>query len=410
VDGQLSLFECVTETFGRQEEMENSALYRHVAERMGWSERDLEARQPVGQSGRPHSIPKRQVRWVQQTLKHLGLLERAGRGVWRLTAEGRKKVPMRRIEAGHVMLAFSTELGVALWADCKTAFARSDEPIVLALTSPPYPLARARAYGNPTEAQYVDFLCQSLEPIVRRLAPGGSIVLNVSNDIFLPGSPARSLYRERLVLAMADRFGLYKMDEHPWVNRSKAPGPVQWASIHRMQLNVGWEPIYWFTNDPHKVRADNRRVLEPHSPRHLGLLAAGGEQRDREFSDGAYTLRAGRSFANVTPGRIPKNVLELGHHCGAQDAYRVAARAAGLPVHGAPFPLRLAAFYIRLLTVEGDLVVDPFGGSLTVALAAEQLGRHWIATDVIWEYLAGGGLRFGDALGLTWSPAFLQAA
>lgn len=409
-DTQLSLFEAVASSFGRHGELPNSALYHQVTERLGLDAKALQERRPIGRTGQLHNPLARQIRWAQQTLKHMDLLERAERGIWRLTAEGRRRLPMRRIESGHVMLAFSTDLGVALWADCKTAFARSREPIHLCLTSPPYPLAKARAYGNPTEAQYVDFLCAALEPIVRQLVPGGSIVLNLGNDIFLPRTPARSLYRERLVLALAERFGLYKMDEIPWVNRSKPPGPVAWASKERVQLNVAWEAVYWFTNDPSTVRADNRRVLEPHTERHQQLLAAGGERRERDNSDGAYRLRPGQSYAHATAGRIPRNVLELGHRCASQTKYKAAARRDGLPVHGAPFPLRLAEFFIRFLTTEGDLVADPFGGSLTVPLAAEQLGRNWIATEVIWEYLAGGGLRFIEQPSFAWHPGFQQLA
>jgi site-specific DNA-methyltransferase (cytosine-N4-specific) len=377
---------------------------------MGWGKDALEQRQPISQSGQRHNPLKRQVRWVQQTLKHLELIERADRGVWKLTAEGHKKLPLRKINSGHVMLAFSTRLGMALWADCATAFSRLDQPVALCLTSPPYPLAKARGYSNPSEAEYVDFLCTAIEPIVRHLQPGGSIVLNLSNDIFQTGTPARSLYKERLVLALADRLGLHKMDEIPWVNKSKAPSPVQWASIKRVQLNVAWETVLWFTNDPLRVRSDNRRVLEPHSERHLKLLASGGEQRDREFSDGAYRLRAGKSFSNPTAGKIPRNVLEMGHRCASQTEYKKMARAAGLPAHGAPFPLALAEFFIRFLTTEGELVAEPFGGSLTVPVAAEKLGRHWVATDVIWEYLAGGGKRIEQVEDFAWNPEFLRVA
>lgn len=409
-DRQLSLFEGVAEAFGARGELSNAALYAEVSERVGIARETLEARRAIGASGKPHSPIKRRIRWVQQTLKHLGLIERADHGVWRMTAEGHKRLALRRINTGHVMLAFSTRLGVALWADCRTAFASLNEPVVLALTSPPYPLAKARAYGNPTEAEFVDFMCAAIEPIVKRLAQGASIVLNLSNDIFLPGSPARSIYRERLVVAFAERFGLYKMDMVPWINKSKPPGPVQWASIKRVQFNTAWEAVYWFCNAPESTYADNRRVLEPHSKRHLEMLRSGGENRSGVYADGAYRLRPGRSFANLTSGRIPKNILEFGHHCASQRAYKAAARRAGLPVHGAPFPLRMAEFFVRFLTTEGDLVVDPFGGSLTVALAAEKLGRHWIATDVIWEYLAGGGLRFLSSPEFEWSPGFMAAA
>ncbi len=402
---QLDLFEGVAASFIAHGEIDNDTLYREVARRVGADPSRIDELQPLS-DGRRYSPFKRKVRWVQQTIKHLGLIERTGRGIWRLTSEGHKRLDLRRIDAGHVMLAFSTGLGIALWADCRAGFSSITDPIQLVVTSPPFPLAKARAYGNPKETEYVDFLCEAIEPIVRRLASGGSIVLDLSNDIFLSGSPARSLYRERLVLAFSDRLGLFKMDEIPWVNRSKPPGPVQWASVHRVQLNSGWQPVYWFCNAPDLARSDNRRVLEPHSERHLTLMRSGGEQRERANSDGAYRLRAGRSYAQVTEGRIPKNVFERGHHCAAQKAYKAAARKAGLPVHGAPFPLKLAEFFVRFLTAEGDLVADPFGGSLTVALAAEKLGRHWIATDVIWEYLAGGGLRFAEADGFEWGSGF----
>ena len=124
---------------------------------------------------------------------------------------------------------------------------------------------------------YIDWIRKMLAPVVRNLVPGGSICLNISNDLFEPGLPSRSLYRERLVIALCDRFGLRKMDELIWHNASKPPGPVRWASIERSQLNVGYEPVYWFTNDPTRVRSNNRRVLQAHSDKHLKLINAGGE-------------------------------------------------------------------------------------------------------------------------------------
>lgn len=393
--GQTSLFDAVTDAFAERECLTTQQLYLEVADRAGLPDTELSRREIIG--GQRHNITKRKIRWFQQTLKHMGLVENTGRGVWTLSAEGHRKLKLRRIKPGFIMLAFSTDLGLALWADAATAAQRLNEPVHLVLTSPPYPLVKARAYGNPSEPEYVDFICAALEPIVATLAPGGSIVLNVGNDVFERGLPSRSLYRERMVIALHDRLGLHKMDEIPWVNRTKPPGPVQWASIERVQLNVGWEPVYWFTNDPTQVRADNRRVLEPHTERHIRFLERGGARHDREHSDGAYRQRAGRSWANVTSGRIPCNVLELPHGCASQSAYKAAAKAAGLPVHGAPFPAKLAEFFIKFLTVEGDLVADFMAGSLTVPVMAELLGRHWIASDVIWEYLAGGALRFPGA-------------
>lgn len=159
--------------------------------------------------------------------------------------------------------------------------------------------------------------------------------------------------------------------------------------------------IYWMTNDPYRVRSDNRRVLQAHTERHLNLIAKGGEQREVRYSDGAYALKVG-SFGNPTAGRIPRNVLTFGHTCADQRAYKQAARAQGLKAHGAPMPLSLAKFLVELLTVPGELVADPFGGSFTTAKAAELLGRRWLSTECMAEYVIGSAFRFRE------QPGFVQ--
>jgi DNA modification methylase len=50
--------------------------------------------------------------------------------------------------------------------------------------------------------------------------------------------------------------------------------------------------------------------------------------------------------------------------------------------HPSRFPVELPSFFINLLTAPGDLVVDPFGGTGTTAVAAETLGRRWILSEV----------------------------
>lgn len=362
---QLSLFDAVVATYAERERASNEALYQEVAARAGIPDAALACRQRIGKHR--YNPTKRKIRWVQQTLKHIGLLERAGPGVWTLSAEGHRKLKLKRINAGHVMLAFSTDLGVALWANCASAFARLGEPIHLALTSPPYPLAKPRAYGNPSEGEFVDFICRALEPIIKRLVPGGSLVLNVTNDVFERGLPSRSLYRERMVIALHERFGLHKMDEIPWENLSKPSGPVQWASKARNQLNTGWEPVYWFTNDPLRVRADNRRVLLPHTERHLKFLQSGGVKRDREYADGAHRQRAGKPYSNITAGRIPRNVLQLGHICALQNAYKRDA----LP--GRPCGARTRSAAGAMRTGSRSTFLDP----LSTSVLSETVSRWW---------------------------------
>lgn len=398
--GQLDLFAAMTATYAAAPDAQlgNAALYDSITRAAGPELRAHDAPVPVGRAGAPRSPLRRQIRWYQQTLKRLGVLEHSpgARGVWRLTPEARQNLhpaaPLVKL------VAFSTELGVAIWGRCEEVFPGLTKSVALCVTSPPYPLRKARAYGGPTAADYTDFLCRALEPIVRALIPGGSLVLNISNDIFESGRPSRDLYAERLVLALHDRLGLALMDRIPWVNPSKPPAPTYWACVRKVQMVATYEPVYWFTNDPDRVRADNRRVLEAHSARQEALHARGGEHRRTVYGDGTRRVRPG-SYGRATAGRLPRNVLTRGHTCSDSKAYRRHAQALDLPVHAAMQPTTVPDFFIRFLTEPGDLVVDPFGGTVKTGLAAERLGRRWLVTEQMGAYLRGAAELFRTAVG-----------
>lgn len=403
---QPDLFEFVLKAFSQSNEsgIHNERLYKLIAHQARLNGEVLNDKICIGKSQQAHNLFKRKIRWHQQSLKHLGLIRKVDnvRGLWELTDEG--KIKLKKAKPNVALLAYSTDLGVAIWGRAESVFTNFNDPISLCLTSPPYPLAKARAYGNPSEEEYVDFICKSLEPIAKNLMQGGSIALNISQDIFMKRSPARSLYPERLVLALCERLDLFKMDCVIWHNPSKPPGPVQYASIQRVHLNVAYEMVYIFTNNPALYKADNRRVLEPHTEQHKKLMLSGGEKRVSINSDGAYVIKHG-SYSNLTEGRIPRNVLVRGHACADQRAYKARAREMGLPAHGAAFPRSIAKFFIKFLTEVGELVVDLFAGSNTVGREAEELQRPWISTDCMLEYVLGSSTRFENCNGYWRNPA-----
>lgn len=383
--------------------LSNSALYDIITNQLGVSQDAMNTTTPVGQSGQRHSLVRRAARFVQQSLKHMGLIERVNgeRGVWRLTQEAKRE--LNAAKPGVKVLGFRTDLGLAIWGPSGDIFKRLNVPVVLAFSSPPFPLSKPRSYGNPAEREIVDYICDTLEPIVEALAPEGSLVLNVSQDIFLPGTPARSTYVERLTLEICDRFGLHLMDRLIWENPSKAPGPVQWASKTRQQLNVGYEPVLWFARDAVRCKSSNLRVLQPHSERHLKLIKSGGEKRHTNYGDGAYRLRPG-SFSNETAGTIPKNVLTRGHRCAFGSQHRQAAEALGLPTHGAPMPLSIPEFLIQFLSEPGDLVIDPWAGRNATSYAAEMLGRAWMSGELMLQHIRTGAEMFRGRPGFWLNP------
>lgn len=65
--------------------------------------------------------------------------------------------------------------------------------------------------------------------------------------------------------------------------------------------------------------------------------------------------------------------------------------------HGAQFPIQLPGRCIALSTTAGDIVLDPFIGSGTTAVAAVKLNRQYIGFDICDEYLKTARKKIDDA-------------
>jgi site-specific DNA-methyltransferase (adenine-specific) len=57
-----------------------------------------------------------------------------------------------------------------------------------------------------------------------------------------------------------------------------------------------------------------------------------------------------------------------------------------IPSHHATFPVNLARYFVSHFTKEGDIVLDPFLGSGTTAVACKRLGRKWVGVEISEEY------------------------
>jgi site-specific DNA-methyltransferase (cytosine-N4-specific) len=109
------------------------------------------------------------------------------------------------------------------------------------------------------------------------------------------------------------------------------------------------------------------------------------------------------SFDKVGEGAIPGNVVEapeamlkFGNNA-ANDEYAKRTKELGLKMHPARFPSALPEFFVRLLTDEGDVVIDPFAGSNTTGVVSEILKRRWIAMEQKEQYLEASRVRFEQA-------------
>jgi DNA modification methylase len=77
--------------------------------------------------------------------------------------------------------------------------------------------------------------------------------------------------------------------------------------------------------------------------------------------------------------------------------------------HPAPYPVELAERLIRMFSFAGDVVVDPFSGSGTNAIAAARTGRHSVGYEISSKYHHMSASRFHrETGGLFWRPQVIQ--
>jgi len=258
----------------------------------------------------------------------------------------------------------------------------------LVFTSPPFPLNRKKRYGNLDGSEYVDWLADIGTSMCEVLSDNGSIVMEMGNS-WQSGRPTMSNLALEALLEFQRRNDLYLCQEFIWNNPAKLPTPAQWVNVERIRLKDSHTRLWWMSRSM-KPEADNRRVLQPYSAAMEKLLRRGkynAGSRPSEHKIGK------RSFLKNHGGSIPGSVITIANTANS-DGYIEYCRTRGVRPHPARMPIDLAEFFIRFLTKEGDLVLDPFSGSNTTGCAAERLGRFWVSIDSDPDYVAGSMGRF----------------
>lgn len=292
---------------------------------------------------------------------------------------------------------YDTEYGIAVVGDSLEVLRQvPDSSINLVLTSPPYALHFKKEYGNAEKADYVDWFLPFAREILRVLTEDGSFVLNIGGS-YNQGSPTRSIYHYKLLVALVEQVGFCLAQELFWYSPAKMPMPAEWVTVRRIRVKDSVEYVWWLAKTPFP-KASNTKVLRPYSKDMLRLNARKVRETVRPsghvIRSGFDKIEAGGSIPpNVIEEGVPTDMLRFGNNA-ANDQYTKRCKQAGIKIHPARFPPALPDFFIRMLTEPGDLVVDPFAGSNTTGMVAEQLGRRWIAVELSAEYLEASKFRF----------------
>jgi site-specific DNA-methyltransferase (adenine-specific) len=220
--------------------------------------------------------------------------------------------------------------------DCREVIRElEDNSIDLVVTSPPYNVGVD--YGEyddkiPME-EYQDMIDELFKVLSWKVKNSGRVCVNVSlkNERGIVDIPS-------IVKNKADAFGWNLRFEIIW-NKGSSESSTAWGS--------------W---------------LSPSSPRpifnheYIFVFDVGEENKDSE-----QTIEKER-FMNIV-----KSVWDVNPETSSP--------------HPAPFPKEIARRLIELNSYKRDTVLDPFIGSGTTAVVAEEMNRDWIGIDVDKKYI-----------------------
>jgi DNA modification methylase len=295
---------------------------------------------------------------------------------------------------------FSCKYGAAYLGDSlKLLRSLPTGKVNLVLTSPPYALHFKKEYGNKNKKEYLNWFLPFAREIYRVLGDDGSFVLNIGGS-YNQGVPTRSVYHFKLLIALIEEVGFHLAQECFWYNPAKMPMPAEWVTVRRIRVRDSVEYVWWLSKTPWP-KASNLAVLKEYSEDMIRLNRKGVRGTVRPsghvIRHSFDKIAAGGSIpSNVTEAEfedVPESMLKMGNNA-ANDVYTKLTKANGIKIHPARFPALLPKFFIKLLTEENDLVVDPFAGSNTTGAVAESLKRHWIAGEAVEEYLKASIFRF----------------
>lgn len=249
-------------------------------------------------------------------------------------------------------------------ADCiECLVSLPDESVNLIVTSPPYADNRKRSYRGVSIDKYVDWFLPISRELHRVLRPDGSFVLNIKERVV---NGERATYVIELILEMRKQGWLWT-EEYLWHKKNCYPGkwPNRFRDAYERCLHFTKQKSFRMFRDDVEVNMD-----DPHGERSGRFTAMDADSDAAKNGDDSGSGAPNWEDQDMA---YQTNVIHMATECSNVN-------------HSAAFPVTLPAWFIRLFSTKDDVVLDPFMGSGTTAIAAIELGRHYVGMELEPEY------------------------
>lgn len=276
--------------------------------------------------------------------------------------------------------------------DCAEILSQvADDTVDLIITSPPYADKRKNSYGGVHSDKYVDWFMPIATQLYRVLKNNGSFILNIKEH---PKNGERGTYVLELILEMK-KHGWRWVEEYCWYKKNSFPG--KWTNRFR----DSWERCLHFT------KSTDFRMYQDEVKVPIGDWA---EKRFKSMTEKDFVRyisknnnHLARNVSNWLDRKkvYPHNVLvfEEEHRLYLSNVMESAVDGTSKN-HSAIFPIELPSWFIRVFSKEGNVILDPFLGSGTTAVAAVLHNRSYIGTEIKEEYFVEAKKNIDEAIEL----------
>ena len=279
-----------------------------------------------------------------------------------------------------------------------------DNCIQCCVTSPPY--WRLRNYGvdgqigmEGSPEQYVETLVKVFEQVRRVLKPDGTFWLNLGDCYWGSGKGGNNpLYQKEhtefgKVIRDKSMFGVPVIGKHSEIRPKDLIG-LPWMVALALRKQGWWlrQDIIWHKPNPLPESVTDR-CTKAHE--YIFLLT---KSRKYYFDYKAIQTKSKGLTLHDRTSRVSRKRFPHGTVNGIRRGggpYEMANRRSVWSIttkpfagaHFATFPPDLPELCIKAGSKTGDIVLDPFMGAGTTALAAKKLGRSFIGFELNPEYI-----------------------
>lgn len=265
--------------------------------------------------------------------------------------------------------------------------------VALSIWSPPYNIGKEYEKGQ-TYTKWKEMVQSVIHNHKRILKNGGFMVINI-NDILNYEDKSMPLYHhenpEHQSKEISRERILGLLEEHPDYSIRKIAETLGCShqTIQRRLKGVNLKD----KNQGRRTHVELIGGLIQEYARQSGLYLYDRRiwKKDPAWTSSRWTTSSYRAVSEFEyiyifwkPANIIINKTRLTsqewHEWGLRGIWEISSVRRN-NIHPAMFPAELPRRLIKLFTDEGDLVIDPFLGSGTTALAAKELGRNYIGFD-----------------------------